>query len=317
MCNPHPANCGTHPHICTFPYFLNFLILLRRSSHTVIALSLVTACFMYKVTKKKVHSLLHPEIIGDSKWDKVINAFIIALIILNVAAVMIETVPSFHDTEGERTFFYYFDLISVIIFSVEYVLRVWSSNNEPKYKGTIKGRLRYILSPGALIDLLAILPFYMSAFIGFDLRMLRILRLLRFFRLFRLTAYMKATKLVATVFRSRINELALSLVLTLFLIIIASCLVYFAEHAEQPDKFSSIPATMWWAVVSLTTVGYGDIIPITPLGKIFSGIVLMAGVALLALPAGIITSGFLEELGKSKRIKKQVCPHCGKPLEDH
>jgi voltage-gated potassium channel len=272
---------------------------------------------MYKHTKKKVHGLLHPEIIGDSNWDKVINVFIITLIILNVTAVMLETVPSLHDTYGEQQFFYYFDLISVIIFTIEYVLRVWSSNQDPRYKHSFRGRLRYMVSAGALIDLLAILPFYLQAFIGLDLRVLRILRLLRFFRLFRLTAYMRATKLVATVFRSRVNELLLSLVLIMFLIIIASCLVYFAEHPVQPDKFESIPATIWWAVVSLTTVGYGDLIPITTLGKVFSSIILLAGVGLLALPAGIITSGFLEELGKAKKPKPRNCPHCGKSLDDH
>lgn len=272
---------------------------------------------MYSSTKKKVHGLLHPEIIGDSHWDKVINIFIIILIILNVTAVIVETVPSFHDSPSEKQFFHYFELISVIIFTIEYVLRVWSSNHEPKYKHSFKGRLKYIFSGGALIDLLAILPFYLHSIIGFDLRVLRMLRLLRFFRLFRLTAYMRATKLVATVFRSRVNELLLSLVLILFLIIIASCLVYFAEHQVQPDTFKSIPATIWWAVVSLTTVGYGDMIPITTLGKTFSAIILLAGVAMLALPAGIITSGFLEELGKAKKPKPKNCPHCGKSLDEH
>ncbi|MBK8140468.1 MAG: ion transporter [Chitinophagaceae bacterium] len=125
---------------------------------------------MYKVTKKKVHGLLHPEIVGDKHWDKIINVFIITLIILNVIAVMIETIPSFHDDYNEQQFFRYFDLISVIIFTLEYVLRVWSSNQEEKYKHSIWGRLKYMLSPGALIDLMAILPFYLHAIIGFDFK---------------------------------------------------------------------------------------------------------------------------------------------------
>ncbi len=130
---------------------------------------------MYRVTKKKVHGLLHPEIVGDKHWDKIINVFIIVLIILNVLAVILETVPSFHDEPWEQDFFHYFDLISVIIFTVEYLLRVWSSNHEEKYRGTIKGRLKYIFSPAALIDLLAILPFYVHVIIGLDLRVLRML----------------------------------------------------------------------------------------------------------------------------------------------
>jgi voltage-gated potassium channel len=271
---------------------------------------------MYHATKRKVHTLLHPEL-GDSKWDKVINIGIIVLIILNVFAVMLETVPSIY--LPNRQFFHDFDVFSVAIFTAEYVLRVWSCNHEDKYKHSFKGRLKYMLSPGALIDLLAILPFYLHAFVGFDLRMLRILRLMRFFRLFRLTSYMKAAKLVTNVFKSKRNELILSFILLIFLIIIASCLVYFAEHNAQPDKFTSIPATVWWAVVTLTTVGYGDLVPITIAGKVFAAMILIAGVALFALPAGIITTGFLEEMKGNKKTKSFHCPHCGKLIDqqDH
>jgi voltage-gated potassium channel len=267
---------------------------------------------MYNKTKAKVHILLHPEL-GNSKWDKVINGGIIILIILNIVAVMLETVHSIH--EPYKQFFHDFDVFSVAVFTTEYVLRVWSVNHDPKYRHSVRGRLKYIFSAGALIDLLAILPFYLHALIGFDLRILRILRLLRFFRLFRLTAYMKATKLVVNVFKSRFSELVLSLILTFFLIIIASCLVYFAEHEEQPESFTSIPATIWWAVVSLTTVGYGDMVPHTVCGKIFASMVLLAGVALLALPAGIITAGFLEESKKLKKPRVFTCPHCHKEID--
>jgi voltage-gated potassium channel len=268
---------------------------------------------MYHATKQKVYSLLHPEV-GDTKLDKVINGFIIFLIASNILAVIVETVPSIY--QGREEFFHYFDLISVIIFTIEYILRVWSANHESKYRHSIHGRLKYMASGPALIDLLAILPFYIHIFVGFDLRILRIFRLLRFFRLFRLTAYMKATKLVKNVFKSTINELLLCLVLALFLIIISSSLVYFAEHQAQPEKFKSIPSTIWWSVVTLTTVGYGDLIPITPMGKIFTSIILLAGVAIFALPAGIITAGFLEEIRRRKSNKRGSCPHCGSPLEE-
>lgn len=267
----------------------------------------------YHSTKHKVHVLLHPDI-GETKWDKFINIFIITLIVLNVIAVMLETVQDIHDKY--ETFFKYFDQVSVYIFTTEYALRVWSCNHDPKYSHSIKGRLRYMISFGAVIDLLAFLPYYLHSIVGFDLRMLRILRLLRFFRLFRLTAYTQSAQLIFNVFKSRKNELALSFVLSFFLIIIASCLVYFAEHVTNPP-FSSIPATIWWAIVSLTTTGYGDMVPITFWGKFFAAIVLLAGVALLALPAGIITTGFLEEMKNSKKTKVLKCPHCGKPIDIH
>jgi voltage-gated potassium channel len=270
---------------------------------------------MYHTIKKKVYTILHPEI-GNTKWDRAFNAFIIILILMNVIAVMLETVPSIY--EPYKDFFHYFDIVSVFIFTVEYIMRVWSCNQDANYSHSVHGRIKYIFSFGALIDLLAILPFYVYSFVGFDLRVLRILRLLRFLRLFRLTSYMKATRMVVNVFKSTKNELLLSLVLALFLITISSCLVYFCEHLVQPDKFTSIPGTMWWSVVTLTTVGYGDMYPVTIQGRILTSIILLAGVALFALPAGIITAGFLDEIRRIRNHNKVFkCPHCGEVLPEN
>src|SRR6187402_49947 len=272
---------------------------------------------MYQTTKRKVHILLHPEL-GESKADKFVNAFIITLIVLNVIAVMLETVKPLH-AKYERLF-HYFDLVSVGIFTLEYVLRVWSCTHDPRYKGSIKGRIKYMLTPGALIDLLAFLPTYFHAFLNFDLRILRLLRFFRFFRLFRLTAYTRSAQMIFNVFRSRKNELILSLVLVIFLIIIASCLLFFAEHSypsEAESKFTSVPATLWWAIVTLTTTGYGDMYPLTTIGKILSGMIMLTGVAFFALPAGIITAGFLEEMKLVRKNKIFNCPHCGKPIDLH
>lgn len=269
---------------------------------------------MYRSTKKKVHILLHPEL-GETKWDKILNGFIITLIILNVIAVILETVHSLHVRHA--VFFHYFDLISVIIFSIEYILRFWSCNHDPKFGHSIWGRLRYAVSPGALIDLAAILPFYLHIIVGFDLRVLRMLRLFRFVRLFRLTAYMKSAKMIKNIFVKRASELKLSVLLIFFLIIISSSLVYFAEHIQQPEVFSSIPATLWWSVVTLTSVGYGDMVPVTVVGKILTGIILLLGFAFFALPAGIITAGFLDELEKGKEKKSIKCPYCGEKFDHH
>lgn len=263
---------------------------------------------MYHATRKKVHILLHPEL-GETKWDKIVNGFIILLILLNVIVVILETVQPLH--ERYIDFFHYFDLTSVIIFTVEYVLRVWSCDHDPRYQHSVYGRIRYMLSVEGLIDLLAILPFYVHVVVGLDLRVLRILRLLRFLRLFRLTAYMKSAKMIRNVFVKRASELKLSVVLILFLVIIASSIMYFAEHLAQPTVFSSIPATLWWAFVTLTSVGYGDMVPITLIGKIMTAVLMLCGVAIFALPAGIITAGFLEEIQRAKEKKTIKCPHCG------
>lgn len=271
---------------------------------------------MYHRSKKHVHILLHPTQ-GESRWDKIINTFIISLIILNVVAVVLETEHSIYIQY--ESFFKIFDLASVIIFTIEYVLRVWSATHDPKYKHWFWGRLKYMCTWEAIIDLLAILPFYLHAIFVFDLRILRLLRLLRLVRIFKLTSYMKSAKLIGNVFRSKTHELLLSLLLIVGLILISSCVIYFAEHTAQPEKFSSILVTFWWSVTTLTTIGYGDMIPITPLGQLLTGIVSLAGIALLALPAGIITAGFLDEMKRIKKPKLHNCPHCGKPLDhdDH
>jgi voltage-gated potassium channel len=269
---------------------------------------------MYHRIKKQVYVLLHPEL-GHTRWDKIINGFLIVLILLNLAAVLLETEPVIYERYG--LFLDIFDRISVAIFSVEYLLRLWSANEDPKYRHWFWGRLKYMASWEAIIDLLAILPFYLHSIFRFDLRELRLLRLARLLRIFRLTRYMRSTRMIGNVFRSRFKELVISFILTSGLIVIAACLMYFAEHTAQPDKFKSIPATLYWSVVTLTTTGYGDIYPITGIGKLLTGILLLVGVAFFALPAGIITAGFLEESRKHRQHRIIHCPHCGEPIDLH
>ncbi len=265
---------------------------------------------MYLLLKKKIHLLLDPTT-GGTNWDKIINGFIITLIILNTIAVILETVDSIY--RPNELYFKNFEVFSVVIFSAEYLLRVWSCTSIEKYKHPIFGRLKYIFSVGSLIDLIAILPFYLPLFGNFDLRFLRILRLIRFFRFFKLSRYTTAARVITKVLQSKKSELILSFVMTLFLIIIASSTMYFAEHDVQPEKFYSIPETMWWSVATLTTVGYGDVFPITTLGKILTAFISILGIGLFALPAGILASGFSDEFKKTKR--KNYCPHCGKEIE--
>lgn len=269
---------------------------------------------MYHRVKKHVHILLHPTQ-GNSRWDKNINIFLISLILLNLIAVILETEPEIYN--NNKNFFHYFDLISVIIFSIEYVLRVWSCTHEKKYHHWFWGRLKYMCSWEGLIDLAAILPYFLHIMQVLDLRSLRLLRLLRFFRIFRLTSYMKSSQVIINVFKTRMQELLLSLILSMGLIIISACLVYYAEHFAQPEKFKSIPRTLWWSVVTLTTTGYGDMVPETLVGRLLTGFIMLIGVAFFALPAGIITAGFLEEMRKQRKPKIQNCPHCGLPLEQH
>jgi voltage-gated potassium channel len=149
--------------------------------------------------------------------------------------------------------------------------------------------------------------------IPFDLRFIRAFRLLRIIRVFKIGRYSEAAKLFGRVLRSKKIELITAIAIIFILLIISSSLLYYVEHDAQPDKFRNIPEAMWWGVVTLTTVGYGDIFPITPLGKILSSIISLLGIGLFALPTGLLSAGFIEEIKKKETIRN--CPHCGKKLD--
>ena len=168
--------------------------------------------------------------------------------------------------QAYRAWFQGFEAFSIAVFTVEYVLRVWSAIEQtyPRYKHPLWGRLRYAASPMAVIDLLAVLPFYLSFLLPIDLRVLRVLRLVR---MFKLTRYSPAMNLLLAALREEVQAIAAALFVLLLLLVLASSLAYLAEHEAQPAAFGTIPQAMWWAIVTLTTVGYGDVVPVTPLGK--------------------------------------------------
>ena len=237
------------------------------------------------------------DVLVDVEVDKTLERRLaIALMILIVAnglAVMLETVK-FLD-QRYSSIFYGFEIFSVTIFSIEYILRLWVATLDPKYGGSIKGRLRYMVSPMALIDLAAILPFYLPLAVTIDLRVLRLLRLFRLFRLFKMTRYVESLRTFHRVFVAKKEELLITALMIFILLVFASSAMYDVENEAQPDKFPNIPETIWWGVVTLTTIGYGDVYPVTPTGKIIGGVIAFLGIGLFALPAGILASGFTEE----------------------
>lgn len=219
-----------------------------------------------------------------------------ALILLNVMAVVLETMPELDAAAGG--FFTAFEAFSVAVFSIEYVARVWSSVEDPAYgrSGPVTGRLRFAKTPLALVDLLAVLPSLLPM-VGFDLRLLRGVRLFRLVRILKLTRYSRSLQTLARVFRRTRQQLALTLSGVAFLLLVASSAMYFAEHAVQPEQFSSIPKAMWWGIVTLTTLGYGDVYPVTLLGRIMGGLFALCGILLVALPTAILGAGLIEEMG--------------------
>lgn len=234
---------------------------------------------------------------AENPFFRIVDILLILLISANVTAVIFESLPDVYAAYGP--YFDAFEIFSVAVFTVEYMIRVWSiiESDNPRYRSPVGGRIRFMFSPLALIDLIVLLPFYLGSLIGVDLRMLRALRLLRAFRL---TRYANSMNLLLQVVRDEGPIIAAALFVLLMMIVVAASITYLAEHAAQPEAFASIPHALWWAVVTMTTIGYGDVVPHTLIGRICAAIIGVISVGMVALPAGIMASGFNEALHKRR-----------------
>lgn len=241
-----------------------------------------------------------------------VQTTIIAVILASIAAVMLESVEPIY--ARHKTLFLAFDRFSVAVFAVEYVIRLWSCVEDKRWNHPFWGRLKYATSFMAIIDFLAVAPFIVHIGISSDFRLIRAIRLIRIFRIFKLGRYSESMQTLARVIRSKREDLTVTVFVVFILMIISSSLMYFAEHNAQPETFCSIPHTMWWTVVTLTTVGYGDCYPVTTAGRIIGGLIALFGVALFAMPTAILGSGFMEEMQR-KRSQSITCPHCGKDID--
>lgn len=247
--------------------------------------------------KKRVYEILEIAKKNDTA-SRIFDIFILSLISLNIIAVILSTVETLSIKYFD--FFRFFEVFSVSVFTVEYILRVWSCTANEQFHRPYIGRIKYIATPLAFIDLFAILPFYLPMFIPLDLRFIRAFRLFRIFRIFKMSRYSRSMRTLKEVLKEKKEELLLVVFVAVVLLIIFSSLMYFIEKDVQPEAFSSIPAAMWWGIMTLTTVGYGDIYPITILGKILGVLIAFLGIGLFALPAGILGSGLVEAVQKSK-----------------
>jgi voltage-gated potassium channel len=262
-----------------------------------------------QTTRTRIYRLLQPHSGAHAK-DKWVDISLTALIVVNIVFLMLETVPSLD--EAYRNFFWNFELFSVGIFTAEYIARLWTIVEDPKFAHPVWGRLRYAITPIAIFDLMAFLPFLLP-FIHADLMFMRSVRLFRLLRIFKVTRYVQALRYITDVIRDRAEELLISFTFMLFMLIVFSGIIYNLEHTAQPEAFSSIPQSMWWTIITLTTVGYGDIYPITPLGKVVAALTAITGLGLFAIPTAILVSGFNEKVAKHKH-HPHYCPHCGKVL---
>ena len=223
------------------------------------------------------------------------DRFIYILIIVNVFAMVLESHLSLR--VAYRTYFHAFEFISILIFSAEYIYRVYHAFvTEGK-----KGVANYVFSLFGLIDLISILPFYLNQFMKLDGRFLRILRLFRLTRIFKLGRNSNSLRVFTKSLAGVKAELIFTLFLSVLTILFSASAIYYLENEAQPDKFSSITESIWWATVSLATVGYGDVYPVTVGGKLFATLISLVGIGIVAIPTGVISASFVEEI----RIEKE------------
>ena len=283
----------------------------------------MAAMTRYQRVRRRTYAVLEKAGEGD-RLSQAVDIVIIAVILANMGAVVLESFEGLY--ERYAGWFAALELVSVALFTVELALRLWTCDLLRPGRTWPVAVMRFLVSPVGLIDLLAIVPFYLPLLIPVDLRVVRILRLVRFLRLLKLTRYTRSVTAIAAVVRERRHELMVAVFLTSLLLMVASTLMYYMESKVQPDAFPNIIASLWWAVATLTTIGYGDVFPVTGLGRLLSGIIAVLGIGLVALPTAIISSGFVEALARDKAeaadkqaseavVSTRFCPHCGKPLD--
>lgn len=255
--------------------------------------------------KQKAYDLLNK--------NEFVVKFIYSLIIITIVALVLESYKGLRSSYG--SIFEIIEVISVIIFTIEYGLRIWIADIDSYYD---KRRIKFVLSPLGIVDLLAILPFYLPMFFVIDLRVIRILRLFRFLRIFKLSRFSQSLRTISHVVKKTKTDLEITIFIAFVLLILSSTLMYYVENDVQPDKFASIGDSLWWAVATLTTVGYGDVYPITGIGKLIGSVIAIIGIGIVALPTGIISSAFIDELHSRKQLDNRIsckCPKCGEQFE--
>lgn len=247
---------------------------------------------------------------GD-KISRAVNRVLLWLIVANIAAVVLESVGTLQTRY--QVAFQVFERASLALFVLEYLSRIWVSICCERFSHPITGRLKYICSPLALIDLAAILPSLVTGF-AFDFRFLRALRVLRMVRIWKLARYSRSLQIVRSVLKETANQMTAVAAILAVIIIVSAGLMYAVEHPAQPEAFSSVLASMWWTLETLTMINYGDMAPITPLGKFLGVMIGLIGVGMFAMPAGILAGAFIDEL-KKRSQDKRCCPSCGASVD--
>ncbi len=300
---------------------------------------------LYRRIKRNIFEIIQPsaDVSQARLASRIFDSVIMTLIVFSVLSVFICT---FKIPDWLFRILIRVEFVSIIIFTIEYALRIWTANLLFPELNPVRARIRYITSPMAIIDLISILPFLVPVLHTYNLVGVRVFRLVRLLRIFKLNRYSDALAAIGDVFRRKSQQMIASTFFVFIILILASLLIYYAEHDAQPEQFANAFSGLWWAVATLTTVGYGDIYPITPLGRVLGAIIAILGIGVVAVPTSILSAGFMGMLEKetaeekeSQETKKQdqpagtpgahvhpsgtadapseppqYCPHCGKKL---
>ena len=266
-----------------------------------------------KTIKKRVYEIISKAEDGD-RASEIFDWSIMILIALSIISIILESFASIYDKY--HSIFQVFEIITVVVFTIEYLLRIWTADllfPESKHP-----HLKYIFSFMAIIDLLAILPFYLP-FISADLRFLRMMRLFRLFRLlrvFKLGRYFEALQIIVKVIKTSGPQLVMSVVICFFVMLFSAIIMYTVENPVQPEQFPNVISSLWWAICTLTTVGYGDVYPITHVGRFFASLISLVGIGIIAIPTGIIAAGFNQVITREKEKSANKDPQERDAIEE-
>ncbi len=252
--------------------------------------------------RRRAYQIVEPARFKD-RVSLLFDFLLITLILISVLAFIFSTVDELNAKYGR--WFNVIEIVSVSLFTIEYIIRLWCCTTLRRYRHPVGGRVRYALRPMMIIDLLAISPTFLLGISGMDGQFLKAVRLLRVLRLMRLSRYSESLNATIRVLRRRLPDLLAVFVVLGILLTIFSTLMYVAENQAQPEAFGSIPDAMWWGIVTLTTVGYGDLSPVTPIGKVIGGVVAVLGIGFFAIPTGILAAGFSQELERIRERRER------------
>lgn len=242
-----------------------------------------------------------------------LNRFIVGAIVLSVVFAVVESEHDFYDQSP--ALFHWIEFGFSIIFLIEYVARLWVAPEDPRYRGGFRGRLRYALTPAALLDLLAVTPLLLHA-VGGEAYVVRMLRVVRVLRLAKLGRFTVATRALSEAIHARRYELMISFGVAFFVLLVTSTLMYIVEGHVQPQVFGSIPRAMWWAVATLTTVGYGDAVPVTAMGRVLGGVTAATGIGLIAMPTGILAAAMSDAIHTRRHAEQREALAAGRAVEE-